>query len=96
MSKFFVFSGRGFFERDFQVVTQIRAAMRRSPPRTAAAAAAEHIAETEHVENVFDIGKSRIKARAARSRADALMTETVISRALLRIGQEPNKPQPLP
>ena len=81
------FSGRGFFQRDFQIVPQIRAALcRRSGALSAASA--EHIAEPEKVENVFDIRKAlRIESETLSARA--AVSETIVSRAFLRIGQNP-------
>ena len=75
-----------FFERDLEVVPQVGSALGAS-----AAAAAEQIAEPEHVaesaEDVFEAGeRRRIEARA-RLRRDAGMPEPVIPAALLRVGE---------
>src|SRR4029078_6295875 len=80
--KFFVFAGRGILERDLKIVSKVRAALHSRPPRRSSA---EHIAETEHVEDVFDIRKSGVES--ARPRADAGVAETVIGSAFLRIGK---------
>src|SRR5690606_31968427 len=75
----FSFTFGGFFERDLQIVTQIRSALDR---RTRPTASAENIAETEHIEDIFHVRKARIEPRRT-----ARVAKSVISRALLRIGK---------
>jgi hypothetical protein len=84
--KLFLFSGGGFFQGNFQIVAQIRPALCRRAAR--ARACPEHIAKAEEIENVFDVsGKPGGAVACAGTCAHALMTETVIGCAFLRVGK---------
>ena len=83
----FFFSGRRFFKRDFQIVAQIRAALRRRAP-SAPPPAPPNISPKPNrskISSIFE--KPGTGAAESRARADALMPETVVSRAFLRVGQ---------
>ena len=79
---------RGFFERDLEVVTKIRAALRRTAP-CATASTAENITKPKQVaENVFNATKSRrTPVSRARTARHTRMPESVVTPALFGIGQ---------
>ncbi len=77
----FFFSVRGVFEGDLEIVSQIRAPLNRT---AAAAARSEHIAKTEHIEDVFDIGESGIETGSGTRRR---MPESIVCCTLFRIGK---------
>ena len=79
----------GLFERHLKVVAQVGPALRGSPAR-ACGATAEHVAEAEEVaEYVLDAAEPlRAPARARRSARDARVSEAVVARALLGIGED--------
>src|SRR5207247_8701594 len=84
-------AARRFLEADLEVVPQVGAALRSAAP---AAAAAEQVAEPEHVaEDVGEIAELRAHGRvetgaAARGSADARMSEAVVQAALLRVRED--------
>jgi hypothetical protein len=81
----------GFLERNLEVVAQIGAALRAAAPP---AAAAEQIAEAEHVaedvREVAELGEDRRieSGTAGRGGADAGVAEAVVETALLRVGED--------
>ena len=77
-AELFVLARCGIFKLDLEIVSQIRTALN---GRSATTLLAKHVAKTEHVEDVLDIRKSRIKT----SRSAALMPKPVGSGALLRV-----------
>ena len=81
-AKFFVLAGCGVFERNFQVVTQIGTAL---DSRPTSGTLTEHIAKTEKIEYILEIGKSWVEA--GRACAYALMSEAVVSSPFLGVGK---------
>ena len=77
---------RGFFERDLEVVTQVRATLRVRAPG-AAARAAKHVAKAKQVaENVFDTTKTgRAPVSGARAARNARVPKPVVAPALVGI-----------
>src|SRR6185436_14451237 len=76
---------RRFFEGDLDVVAQIGAALRAAP----LAAPAEHIAEAEHLEDVFKARKALPETGARlRRRADPGVAKAVVTRAHLGLRQD--------
>jgi hypothetical protein len=83
-------SVRGFFERDFQVVAKIGAALCGTATR-AAAPTTKYIAKTKQVaEDVFDSTKTGRAPRpcAGRAARNACVTKAVVTLALLGIGED--------
>src|SRR5262245_24679101 len=81
-------AGGRFFERDLEVVAQVRAALRASAP----ASRSEDVAEPEDVaqarEDVREVGEDgRIETRPGSGPRDAGVTETVVEAPFLAIGQ---------
>src|SRR5438552_1950807 len=81
-------SGRRLFERDFEVVAQIGAALRTA----AAARAAKQVAEAEDVaeaaEDVFEAGEDAGIESAAGRRRHARVAEAIVGGALVGIGED--------
>src|SRR5262249_42578699 len=76
------------FERDFEVVPKVRAALR----ATAAAATTEEVSEAEDVpesaEDVLEpVENGRIEAGARAGACDAGVTEAIVQSALLAVGE---------
>lgn len=80
-----VLASGGVFERDLQIVTQIRSALYGRP---SARSAAEHIAEPEHLEYVVEIGVTALESAESGTCADALMPKTVVRCSFLLVRED--------
>src|SRR5690606_35292318 len=80
-------AGVRLFERDLEVVAQVRATL-----WTSAAAPAEDIAEPEDIaqvrEEVAEVGEDRRIEALGAARVHALVAEAVVARALLLVGKD--------
>ena len=71
------------FQSNFEIVTQVSAALGHRPARTRARSGAKHVAKSEQVaENVLDIAKARRAPRRTRGARYSRMAKPIIAAAL--------------